>query len=130
LPILFKEKNAIEEYKSMVCAKHFMSQKIKRPEEFVEMKEEWRKIVSEKVSKGLMGHKVSEETKRRMATHAYGNKNMLGKRHSAESRRKMSQSMKGRIPWNKGLHSEKSRAASKKSWETRRKRRTNVLVDR
>ena len=115
LPKIFKEKNAIEEYKSMVCANHFMSMKVKRPEDFAEMKEEWRKIMSEKVSKGLMGHKVSEESRRRMAVRAYGNKNRLGKRHSAESRKKMSEHMKGRIPWNKGLHGGK--------------RRTNILTD-
>lgn len=126
---IFKENGSVKEYKAMVCARHFMSQKVNRPEDFASLKSEWRKIMSEKVSKGLIGHEVSEESRRRMAVHAYGNKNMLGHKHTAESRKKMSDAKKGRTPWNKGLHSEKAKAAAKKSWETRRKRRTNILTD-
>ena len=122
LVTIFKEKGMVEEYKSMVCAWHFMNAKYGSPEAFAEAKMEWRKIMSEKVSKGLMGHSVSEESRRKMAIHAYGNKNMLGKRHSAASRKKMSEARKGKTPWNKGLHGKKATLATKKGWKTRRVR--------
>ena len=51
------------------------------------------------------GHKVAEETKKKISAAKKGNQATLGLKHTEETKQKMSNSMKGRTAWNKGKKS-------------------------
>ena len=70
---------------------------------------------NKKKSESLMGHFVSEETKRKIGEANKGKSYRKGAKWSAESRKRLSDACKGRKAPNKGIpHSEKAKANMRK----------------
>ncbi len=62
-----------------------------------------RPEVKQKISQSLMGHEISDETKRKISQSKVGKSNgWLGRTHFPEARRKISEANTGKVPWNKG----------------------------
>ena len=66
----------------------------------------------------FLGHKHSEENKRKIILKNKGNKYHLGKKHSEETRKKMSKAKIGKPSWNKGK--EHSKEHKRKMSEARK----------
>jgi group I intron endonuclease len=75
--------------------------------------------VNEKRSASLMGHKISDETKRKIAKAQQGNTSRRGAKWSEESKKKLSNAVKGREAPNRGIpHSEVAKAKMRKPHKT------------
>jgi group I intron endonuclease len=71
--------------------------------------------INKRKSEVMMGHSVSEDTKRKISEANKGNTSRKGAKWSEESKKKLSDSCKGREAPNKGVpHSEKTRANMRK----------------
>jgi hypothetical protein len=80
-----------------------------------------RNDIKEKKRQKLLGHFVSEETKKKISEKAKGRPSpRKGKKLSEEQIKKMSEFMKGKTPWNKGVpHTEKTKRKLKEAWKGR-----------
>jgi len=76
-------------------------------------------LVNKKKSQKLKGHKVSEETKQKIALSQKGNTSRRGKKWTEQSKKRLSNACKGRMAPNKGVpHSEEAKAKMRKPHKT------------